>query len=125
MAYDDLILAPENLQMLLQGLDGLAPVLGPEAGAELGRVKEAIEAAMSAQAEGRQPDAVIAITIAMRELVGLAARMDPAEAAMMQAVAAGFEAALSRGDAAGAAESVDTMRVHSGATKPDPEKTGF
>lgn len=125
MAHDDLILAPENLQMLLQGLDGLAPVLGPEAGAELGRVRNSIETALAAQADGRDADAIGAITAAMRELVGLAARMDPAEAAMMRAVAGGFEAALSRGDAAGAAESVDTMRVHSGATKPDPEKSGF
>ncbi|MEO2167264.1 MAG: hypothetical protein ABGY42_03930 [bacterium] len=123
MASDDLILAPENLMTLMQGLDGLGPALGPEAAANLGRVREAIETALAAQADGRKPDAYAAITRAMRELVKLATKMDPAEAALMQAVAGQFEMALQQGDKAHAAASVDRMREHSGARKRRPDDT--
>ena len=123
MAADDLILAPENLQVLLQGLDGLRPVLGPEAAPGLERVRELLQQALNAQADGRNPDALGAITLAMRELVQLANRMDPGEAAIMQAVAARFEQAMHQGDLGDAAESLDQMRERSGATKRCPEET--
>jgi hypothetical protein len=123
MAADDLILAPENLQVLLQGLDGLRPVLGPEAAPGLERVREFLQQALNAQADGRNPDALGAITLAMRELVQLANRMDPSEAAIMQAVAARFEQAMHQGDLGDAAESLDQMRERSGATKRGPEET--
>jgi hypothetical protein len=123
MAADDLILAPENLQVLLQGLDGLRPVLGPEAAPGLERVREFLQQALNAQADGRNPDALGAITLAMRELVQLANRMDPSEATIMQAVAARFEQAMHQGDLGDAAESLDQMRERSGATKRGPEET--
>jgi hypothetical protein len=123
VASEDLILAPENLMTLLQGLDGLGPALGPEAAENLGRVRESIEAALAAQADGRKPDAFTAITQAMRELVNLATRMDPAEAALMRAVAGQFELALQKGDSDHAAASVDRMREHSGAMKRRPDDT--
>jgi hypothetical protein len=123
MAADDLILAPENLQAILQGLDGLRPVLGPEAAPGLERVRELLQQALNAQADARMPDALSAITLAMRELVQLANRMDPSEAAIMQAVAARFEQAMHQGDLGNAAESLDQMRERSGATKRSPEDT--
>lgn len=123
MASDDLILAPENLQILLQGLDGLAPVLGPEAAPGLDRVRELLQQALNAQADARTPDALASITLAMRELVELASRMDPGEAAIMQTVAARFEQAMHQGNLGDAAETVDQMRERSGATKRGPEET--
>ena len=123
MASEDLILAPENLQVLLQGLDGLKPVLGAEAAPGLERVRERLQEALAAQADSRTPDALASITLAMRELVELASRMDPAEAAIMQAVAARFEQAMHQGNLGDAAESVDQMRERSGATKRGPEET--
>ena len=123
MSSEQLILAPENLQMLLQGLDGLRPVLGPEAAPGLGRIRAQIEAALAAQADARMPDALAAITLAMRELIQLANHMDPAEAAMMQAVAMQFERAIHQGNIGEAADSVDQMRERSGATRRGPEET--
>ena len=123
MASEDLILAPENLQVLLQGLDGLGPVLGPDAAPGLERVRGRLQEALVAQADSRTPDALASITLAMRELVELASRMDPAEASIMQGVAARFEQAMHQGNLGDAAESVDQMRERSGATKRGPEET--
>jgi hypothetical protein len=53
----------------------------------------------------------------MRTLAGLADALDPREAAMMRAIAERFSGALQRGDAAQAADQVDTMRKQSGAVK--------
>lgn len=122
MAADDLILAPENLQVLLQGLDGLRPVLGPEAAPGLEKVREQLQQALVAQADARPRDALSSITLAMGQLVQLANLMDPSEAAIMKAVAAQFEHAMHQGNLGDAAESLDQMRERSGATQRDPEE---
>jgi hypothetical protein len=117
MARDDLLLAPESLEALLAGLRDLAVVFGPQAAPGLARVRGRLEQAVAAQKAGRRDEAVTEITAAMRLLAELAATLDPQEAAMMRAMAAQFEGALARGDAAHAAESVDAMRKRSGAVK--------
>jgi hypothetical protein len=53
----------------------------------------------------------------MDSLTSLAENLDPAEAAMMRAMARGFRAALLRGDYAGAKESAAVMRQKSGAVE--------
>ena len=47
-------------------------------------------------------------------LAGLAGRMDPAEGAMMRAVADHFRAALARGELGDAKEAAEVMRERSG-----------
>jgi hypothetical protein len=117
MAKDDLLLAPETLDALCAGIVELGPALGAQAAPGLARVKATLEQAIAARRDGDTARAVQAITVAMQQLVELASTLDPQEAAMMRAIAGQFTSSLQRGDAAHAADSVDTMRKRSGATK--------
>lgn len=117
MAVDDLILGPDSLEALIDGLGDLALALGPAAAPGLAAVKAELVAALAAREAADRDGAVIAITAAMRRLAGLADVLDPAEAAMMRAVARQFEGALRRNDPGGAGRSVTLMRERSGARK--------
>jgi hypothetical protein len=117
MAREELLLAPETLEALIAGLGDLGVALGPGAAPGLARVRATLEEALAAQKAGERERAVGAITAAMRTLAELATTLDPQEAAMMRAIASQFETSLRRGDAAHAADSVDTMRKRSGAVK--------
>ncbi|HEY8517599.1 MAG TPA: hypothetical protein VIS07_18970 [Candidatus Binatia bacterium] len=117
MPREDLLLAPESLETLIAGLGDLRVVLGPGAGPGLEQVKARLQHALAAQRAGERERAIREITAAMHLLSELAATLDPQEAAMMRALAAQFESALVRGDAAHAAQSVDAMRRRSGAVK--------
>jgi hypothetical protein len=117
MARKDLLLAPETLEALVAGLGDLALAFGPQAAPGLARVRATLEQALAAQKAGDTASAIAAITGAMQQLAELATTLDPKEAAMMRAIASQFESSLRRGDAAHAADSVDTMRKHSGAVK--------
>jgi len=117
VAREDLILAPENLEALVDGLRDLGPALGPAAAPGLAAVRARLTDAVAARSSGDRDAAVAAITAAMRHLAELANALDPREAAMMRAVAAQFETALRRGDAVEATQSVNTMRERSGARK--------
>ena len=117
MAREDLLLAPESLEALIAGFGDLVTALGPEAAAGLAGVREGLERAVAARDDGRRDAAVVEILNAMQNLARLAGALDPAEAQAMQALAATFQSALAGGDAAHAAESVDTMRQRSGAVK--------
>lgn len=117
MAREDLLLAPESLEALIAGLSDLGVVFGPQAAPGLARVRQQLEAALAARKAGDVARAVDAITSAMRTLAELADGLDPREAAIMRAIAERFTGALRSGDAAQAAEQVDTMRKQSGAVK--------
>ncbi len=117
MAREDLLLAPESLEALITGLGDIKTALGPSAGPGLERVRQGLEAAVAARADGRTEQAVQSILAAMQDLAALAGTLGPAEQAAMQAVAANFQSALRRGDAGHAAESVNSMREQSGAVK--------
>ncbi len=117
MSREELLLAPESLEALIAGLADLGTALGPSAAPGLAAVRARLEAALAARQAGERDRAVREITAAMRLIAELAATLDPQEAAMMRALAAQFEQSLLRGDAAHAAESVDTMRKRSGAVK--------
>ena len=117
MAREDLLLAPETLEALIAGMGDLGLAFGPQAAPGLARVRATLEQALAAQKAADAPRAIAAITAAMHQLAELATTLDPQEAAMMRAIASQFESSLRRGDAAHAADSVDTMRKHSGAVK--------
>jgi len=117
VAREDLLLAPESLEALIAGFADLAVALGPAASARLGGVRGGLERARTARDDGRRTDAVREILAAMRDLADLAAVLDPDEARAMRALASTFGSALSEGDAAHAAQSVDGMRKRSGAVK--------
>jgi hypothetical protein len=117
MAREDLILGPDTLEALVDGLGDLRLALGPRAEPGLDAVRTDLRRALAAREAGDRDASVEGITAAMRRLAGLADLLDPAEAAMMRAVAAQFEVALRRGEAADAARSVDLMRERSGARK--------
>ena len=117
MAREDLILGPDTLEALVDGLGDLRLALGPRAEPGLDAVRTDLRRALAAREAGDRDASVEGITAAMRRLAGLADLLDPAEAAMMRAVAAQFEVALRRGEAADAARTVDLMRERSGAKK--------
>jgi len=117
MAREGLILGPDSLEALVDGLGDLRLALGPRAEAGLEAVRADLRKAIAAREAGDRDASVEGITAAMRRLAGLADLLDPAEAAMMRAVAAQFEVALRRGEAGDAARSVDLMRERSGARK--------
>jgi len=117
MSREDLLLAPESLEALIAGLGDIALALGPQAAPGLAGVRDRLQQAVGARKTGDTARAIAEITAAMRLLAALAETLDPQEAAMMRAIAGQFESALRRGDAAHAADSVDTMRKHSGAVK--------
>lgn len=115
MAREDLLLAPESLDALLAGIEGLAPVFGPATAPGLERVRHLLERARVAESGGDRSAALAAITAAMERLAELAGALDPAEAAAMSAMTREFRVALRRGDEARAVESVERMRERSGA----------
>lgn len=117
MAREELLLAPESLEALIAGLSDLGVVFGAQAAPGLAKVRERLETALAARKAGDVARAVEAIASAMHTLAELADALDPREAAMMRAIAGQFTSALQRGDAAHAAEQVDTMRKQSGAVK--------
>lgn len=117
MSREELLLAPESLEALIAGLADLGTALGAGAAPGLAAVRARLEAALAARQSGDRDRAVREITSAMRLIAELATTLDAQEAAMMRALAAQFEQALLRGDAAHAAGSVDTMRKRSGAVK--------
>src|SRR5512147_814889 len=96
MAHD--LEAPPALEMLITRLDEIAIVVGPEAAPRLGAVREGLTHALALRAAGDVPGAMRAIAGAMRELATIASVLDPAEAGVMRAIAAQFEAALARGE---------------------------
>jgi hypothetical protein len=117
MSRESLLLAPESLDALLAAIGDLGAALGPESATGLAAVRQLLEQAKTARDDGATDRAVHTITIAMQKLAELASALDPQEAAAMQAMTGAFRTALGRGDAARAAESVDQMRVRSGAVK--------
>lgn len=117
MAREDLLLAPESLEALIAGFGDLETALGPQAAGGLAAIKAQLQRAVAARKDGRSEEAVGEVLQAMQGLAQLASSLDPAEAQAMQALAANFQSAMRSGQAAHAAESVDSMRKRSGAEK--------
>jgi hypothetical protein len=112
--HSHLIDFPEALATLLSRLGELKVVLGPTASARVDGVEEALRAALAARERADIAGAIERIGVAMDRLAALASDADPAEGAMMRAVAAHFRTALVHGAMGDAQETADVMRERSG-----------
>ena len=112
---------PPVLAALITRLGELAVVVGPAAAPRLDAVRAGLTQALALKARGDVPGAMQAIAAAMRELATIAAALDPAEAALMRAVAEQFGAAMARGEPAEMQRTSEIMRERSGA-RPVPSR---
>lgn len=102
------------IEGLVGGLDELVTVLGQDVAPTLAAIKAEIIAAMAERDRGDTPAAVERIGRAMKELAALGDRLDPAEGAMMRALAASFAQNLGRGDSASAEDTLDRIQDKAG-----------
>ena len=112
---------PVALESIVGGLGELEVVLGARAAPAVKAVRSALIEAMAARDRGDVVDSIRRIGVAMDQLTALADDLDPAEAAMMRAIAQGFRNALLRGDEAQAKQEAAAMFTRSGA-KPIEKK---
>jgi hypothetical protein len=113
-AHSHLVDFPEALEALFSRMGELKLVLGPAAAPGVDRVEQSLRDGLAARERGDVGDAVAKIGHAMDLLAGLASQADPAEGAMMRAVAEHFKQALGRGALGEAQETADVMRARSG-----------
>ena len=113
-AHSHLIDFPEALHALFSRMGELKLVLGPAAAPGVDRVEQALREGLAARERGDVPIAVARIGAAMDRLAALAESADPAEGAMMRAVADHFRRALGRGSVGEAREAAEHMRERSG-----------
>jgi len=100
---------------VVTGLEELEAVLGKDIAPAVAGIRTMLIAAMAARDRGDAPGAVIQIGQAMDRLTMLADRLDPAEGALMRALAERFRTALLRGDTAQARQSAAVMFEKTGA----------
>jgi len=112
--HSHLVDFPEALEVLFSRVGELKVVLGPAAASGLDQMEARLREGLAARGRGDVGTAVTKIGQAMDLLAGLAAHADPAEAAMMRAVAAQFKQAIARGAIGEAREQADVMRGRSG-----------
>ena len=112
--HSHLVDFPEALEALFSRLGELKVVLGPAAAPGVDQMEARLREGLAARDRGDLGTAVRKIGQAMDLLAGLAAHADPAEAAMMRAVAAQFKEAIARGAMGEAREQADVMRERSG-----------
>ena len=114
-AHSHLIDFPEALEALFSRMGELKVVLGPAAAPGVDEVERLLREGLAARERGDVGAAVTRIGQAMDRLAALAERaVDPAEGAVMRAVAEQFRQALTRGALGEAKETADVMREHSG-----------
>jgi hypothetical protein len=106
---------PVPLHALVSRLDELEIVFGPHVRPTLDAVRTMLISALAARDCGDMPAALAAIAGAMDRLGALADQLEPAEGAVMSALAQSFRDALLRGDDAQAKEAADVMLARSGA----------
>lgn len=112
--HSHLIDFPEALETLFTRIGELKLVLGPKAAPGVDEVERHLREGLAARERGDGVAAVRSIGLAMDRLAALASEADPAEGAMMRAVAEHFRGALSRGALGEAREAADAMRARSG-----------
>jgi hypothetical protein len=113
-AHSHLIDFPEALEVLASRMGELKVVLGPRAAPGVDRIAEHLREGLAARERGDLGVAMAKIGQAIDLLAGLAGEMDPAEGAMMRAVAEQFKQALARGALSQARETAEVMRERSG-----------
>lgn len=121
--HTHLIEFPEALEALFARMGELKVVLGPADAPGVDDVARLLREGLAARERGDVPAAVARIGAAMDRLAALAEHADPAEGAMMRAVAERFRQALAHGALGDAKESADVMRARSGSVL-RPRKDG-
>jgi hypothetical protein len=112
--HSRLIAFPEALEALFSRMGELKIVLGPAAAPGVDEVERLLREGLAARERGDAPAAVDRIGRAMDRLASLASHADPAEGAMMRAMADRFRQALLHGALGDAKETADVMRKRSG-----------
>jgi len=105
---------PEALEALFSRMGELKVVLGPAATAGVDEVERFLREGLAARDRGDVPAAIDRLGRAMDRLAGLAVHADPAEGAMMRAMAERFRRAVAHGALGDARETADVMRERSG-----------
>ena len=113
-SHSHLIDFPEALEILFSRLGELKIVLGAGAADGVDEVGRYLREGLAARERGDTPAAVTHIGQAMDLLAGLATHADPAEGAMMRAMAEHFRRTLERGALGEAREAAEAMRQRSG-----------
>ena len=113
-SHSHLIEFPEALDAFFSRIGELKAMLGPAAAPGVDVVAELLREGLAARERGDVPVAVARIGAAMDRLAALAESADPAEGAMMRAVADHFRRALGRGAVGEAREAAEHMRERSG-----------
>jgi hypothetical protein len=112
--HSHLVDFPEAFDVLASRMDELKIVLGPAAAPGVDQVAAHLRAGLAARDRGDLEAAMGRIGQAIDLLAGLASHADPAEAAMMRAVAEQFKQALARGSIGDAKQTAEEMRRRSG-----------
>jgi len=112
--HSHLVDFPEALEALFSRMGELKVVLGPKAAPGVGEVERHLREGLAARERGDMHGAITKISQAMDFLAGLAADADPAEGAMMRAVAERFKQALAHGALGEAKKTAEVMRERSG-----------
>jgi len=112
--HSHLIDFPEALEALVSRMGELKVILGAAAAPGVERVERLLREGLAARERGDVAAGVASIAEAMDLLAQLASQADPAEGALMRAVAEQFRRALSRGALGDAKEKAEVMRARSG-----------
>ena len=99
---------------LAENLGELEVVIGPRAGPVVAEVRAGLRDAMACRERGDLTGALAAIERAMERLAALGTQLDPAEGAMMRALAQHFSRALSAGLKGEAKVAVNAMKSKAG-----------
>ena len=113
-SHSHLIEFPEALDAFFSRIGELKAMLGQTAAPGVDAVAETLREGLAARERGDTSAAVTRIAEAMDRLAALAATADPAEGAMMRAVAEHFRGALGRGAVGEARDAAEHMRERSG-----------
>jgi hypothetical protein len=113
-SHSHLIEFPEALDAFFSRIGELKAMLGPAAAPGVDAVAETLREGLAARDRGDAETAVTRIGEAMDRFAALASTADPAEGAMMRAVADHFRRALGRGAVGEAREAAEHMRERSG-----------
>ena len=108
---------PLALDMFVTRLGELEVVLGSQVRPVLAEIRQTLILALAARDRGDKAGAIDRIGSAMDRLSAMADELDPAEAALMRALAHNFRTALKRGDHTQAKHSAAVMFQKSGAVE--------
>jgi len=107
----------DSFLKLAENLGELEVVIGPKAGPVVAEVRAGLHDAIACRQRGDMPGALEAIKRAMDRLAALGSQLDPAEGAMMKAIAQHFSQALTAGLKGEAKAAVNVMKNKAGDPK--------